>query len=854
MNYNKVMLFGGYTSVFGRNSFSKTIKFFSLFRKSAYISTALLSLLALAILCPLYLVPDSSEATAGTATESTLTFAFIDDKNTASVSLNVTDSNGSFATSTSDELAEFRLTTNNATGYTLNLKTTDATNLVSGANSIASISASKTADNFILNSWGLLPSKYNSVSNTTNYYPASNEGFTMDTTSAANTTANTYTIGLGIKADFTVPTGTYTNSTIVAEYVANPVNYSITYDKGNISGTPSNIPAIQSGQISAASIALSSTSPSITGYNFTGWCLGTVATTDDVDSCSGTTFQPSGSFGIDQTINNTATLHAMWSIKTFTITKQYKLQDATGNYPSSYTGDGTVTVNYGGSYTYTISATTTHQQASQTISNVTSAQTISLDVLRNTRTVSLTKGTGISAVVVTGTGVKTGSGTASATVYYGGAVTIAATLTSGYDWVNWTGSATYTNQSQSINSVTSNLSFTANGKMDPCKNKTSLYDLVSCRSKGTQTAADLQADITTANSGVYEYNDSVFGTASDAANTSKIYYYRGILDETVGSYGSDGDGKAWPNYVILQAGSSKATTDTCWRIVRTTGSGGIKMIYNGKWTGSTCANATEAAQVTTQAFDDTASSSGKSIVGVGYTYNASYKSTTTATAYSTLFGSNTSYSGNSTASTMKTYLEGTFWSTISSYESKLEKSAGWCNDRTLNTGTSWTSPMSDNTNVNNPYVSRTYGNTAYYFGARIRNRTTAQKPTLTCPRSNADLYTTSSATNGNKQLGKPVALLTADEMSFAGSGSPTASDGSGYNANSYLYSGSSFWLLSPGTRSSDGGAGGFYLYSNGDLSSYYVYLTFGVRPAISLVHGTTIYSGSGTATDPWVVR
>ena len=59
-----------------------------------------------------------------------------------------------------------------------------------------------------------------------------------------------------------------------------------------------------------------------------------------------------------------------------------------------------------------------------------------------------------------------------------------------------------------------------------------LYDLVADMSKGTQTAAGLQATITTptsadrtqdtSNSGVYEYNSAVFGKASDAADTSII--------------------------------------------------------------------------------------------------------------------------------------------------------------------------------------------------------------------------------------------------------------------------------------------------------------------------------------------
>ena len=385
---------------------------------------------------------------------------------------------------------------------------------------------------------------------------------------------------------------------------------------------------------------------------------------------------------------------------------------------------------------------------------------------------------------------------------------------------------------------------------------TNLYDAVASMSKGTQTLEELRAEITTSNSGVYEYNSSVFGTASDAANTSKIYYYRGILDNTTGTYGSDGDNAKYPNTVVLSSVSSKSglvNSDTCWRIVRTTGSGGVKMIYQGKWTGSTCAHATMAAQVTTKAFDTTANSSGKSIIGVGYTNNATYKSTTAATAYSTLFGSNTSYSGNSTSSTMKTYIEGTWFTNINAYASKLEQSAGWCNDRTIRTSNRSTSVIPDSTNIDTPYATATSGNTAYYFGPYVRTRTTSDKPTLGCPRNNADLYTTSSATNGNKQLGKPAALITADEAAFAGSG--YSSSTTPYHANSYLSSGSLFWLLSPGYRSWGGNVFGYSLRSSGNLyDNNGVNAADGVRPSISLTSGTTAVSGTGTATDPWIVN
>ena len=396
-----------------------------------------------------------------------------------------------------------------------------------------------------------------------------------------------------------------------------------------------------------------------------------------------------------------------------------------------------------------------------------------------------------------------------------------------------------------------------------------LYNIIAAMSKGKQTAAQLQATITvptsanrtqdTSNSGVYEYDASVFGTSSDASNDYKIYYYRGVLENTVGSYGSDGSAVTYPNYVILQAGSSKATTDTCWRIVRTTGSGGIKMIYNGKWTGSTCANAATAAQVTTEAFNGTLSTY-RQIVRVGYTYNSTYATNTAKSGtIAQIFGTNSTPTVNDTRSDIKTYIEDTWYaSNMTAWTSKLEASAGYCNDRTMNTTDSWTSPLAESSTIAATYG--TSGLQAYYFGAYPRNANAAQKPSLTCAkysnvdRSTVDLYRyVANSTGVSNQLKYPAALLTDDEVSFAGSGSYIASNGSGYNANSYLRSGPNFWLLSPYSRDSYGRAIGFLLGSGGSLGDTYVYNTYGVRPAISLVSGTTISGGSGIATDPWVV-
>ena len=159
-----------------------------------------------------------------------------------------------------------------------------------------------------------------------------------------------------------------------------------------------------------------------------------------------------------------------------------------------------------------------------------------------------------------------------------------------------------------------------------------------------------------------------------------------------------------------------------------------------------------------------------------------------------------------------------------------------------------TTPIEDSVTVNN--------STLYYAGAYIRNYTTTKKPSLTCPRNNADVYTTSAATTGNKQLAEPIALVTADEATFAGSDlDPSASPSSSYRTRSFLCSVESIWLLSPFGRTANGNAGAFGISSNGGLTDYNVGMinTLGVRPAISLSPGAIITSGTGIATDPWEV-
>ena len=169
----------------------------------------------------------------------------------------------------------------------------------------------------------------------------------MEQTSSANSTPKQYTVGMGLKADYNTPAGTYTSSAIVAEYVARPISYSISYNKGGISGTPTSgtIPATQSDVVSGTSVTLSSTTPSgIVGYTFKGWC--NTNTTSNGTLCNGTTtptFTAGGNYGIDQTTSNTVTLYALWSAIDYTITVNAGAGISTLT-ASGWTGTGTATL------------------------------------------------------------------------------------------------------------------------------------------------------------------------------------------------------------------------------------------------------------------------------------------------------------------------------------------------------------------------------------------------------------------------------------------------------------------------------------------------------------------------------
>ncbi|MBO7657237.1 hypothetical protein J6S55_01130 [Candidatus Saccharibacteria bacterium] len=316
-------------------------------RIAGSISSILLLLIFITTICPIVIHVSSIEAT-GTASNSYINIS--QGKSSAGLELLVHNTDGTFATTTESDLAEFGVTTNNSSGYTLtisgNENSSNLTNVTTGT-SFTSISNATTAaafDNSVFNGkWGYKPSKYNSSDNS-DFLPApTTTASTLDTTAIANSNANIYTIALGARADYSTPAGTYTN-TFTLSAVGNPVTYTLNFADNTGDNSIANMPETLSSTTMKTSVALPTNIPTRTGYTFAGWCDGT-ATNNDT-SCSGTIYQPSTVSStvyfdfINQTsVTNIATLYTTWTPNVHNLTIDFagtgvesvKICSVTGN-------------------------------------------------------------------------------------------------------------------------------------------------------------------------------------------------------------------------------------------------------------------------------------------------------------------------------------------------------------------------------------------------------------------------------------------------------------------------------------------------------------------------------------------
>ena len=183
---------------------------------------------------------------------------------------------------------------------------------------------------------------------------------------------------------------------------------------------------------------------------------------------------------------------------------------------------------------------------------------------------------------------------------------------------------------------------------------------------------------------------------------------------------------------------------------------------------------------------------------------------------------------NKNDSTVKKKIDEWYANNMVDYTNDLEDTT-WCNDRSIYQLNSWDKDYQ--------------GTSPLYFSGRSRN-IYPYKISMTCP-NNIDAFTVSEE-NGNGKLTYPVALLTADEVTIAGSGWGS------YSMDSYLYTGVYWWSLTP--YSFDNLFSNIFgLYTDGSLTNFGVSMSSGVRPAVSLANYMVVVRGDGSSEHPYEV-
>ena len=360
-------------------------------------------------------------------------------------------------------------------------------------------------------------------------------------------------------------------------------------------------------------------------------------------------------------------------------------------------------------------------------------------------------------------------------------------------------------------------------------------------------------------------------------SSNPIYYYRGEVSD---------------NNVIFAG--------FCWKIVRTTETGGTKLIYNGLPSGGKCNNTGNATRIGSSRFN----SDYKSPADVGYMYGTRY--TPSSGSFSSLVGNivfgndvvyeNGSYKLKDTYS-LENGVDSSLEPIASKYHYTCFTESDTCesvnyiyyaygganislNYFTLTAGKninnildemysndtdsiikitidnwyrtnllSYTSKIEDTIWCNDRSIAVMAGfdkNTSFlndrllYSGDKRADRST---PVITCP-NKRDSFTVGSS--GNGKLTYPIGMLTSDELILAGSGRV------GYSASAYLNSGNTWYVITPK---------GFTKSRAGMLTLYRQYIfgadtnvTGSIRPSISLNKDATIISGTGTSDNPYIVQ
>ena len=376
-----------------------------------------------------------------------------------------------------------------------------------------------------------------------------------------------------------------------------------------------------------------------------------------------------------------------------------------------------------------------------------------------------------------------------------------------------------------------------------------------------------------------------FGAISSASNGRGLYVMNSTIDDTYPIYYYRGN----------VSNNNAKFAGFCWKIVRTTETGGTKLIYNGTPDGSgQCVNTTgSATSITALQFN----SFNNLLSDVGYMYGEVYQINSDTTNISDVYGSSftyengmytlsethvgvdsthhyTCFSSETTCETIKFvfYKNGATAKYIdieggkgiddafreintNSNSSSAKRSVDSWFENTFNTyfttnGKDYNDYLEDTIWCNDRSIYNYAGwnpnggsisSTSLYYNSYGRMQ--AGTPRVDCPNKN-DSFTVTETSIGNGALTYPAGLLTADEINLAGGAS-------GINSDYYLNTNDSVWSMTP-QFSNYNFSGVFVISSNGYLSYNGPSASpLSIRPSISLKSSVEIASGDGSSTTPY---
>ena len=266
---------------------------------------------------------------------------------------------------------------------------------------------------------------------------------------------------------------------------------------------------------------------------------------------------------------------------------------------------------------------------------------------------------------------------------------------------------------------------------------------------------------------------------------------------------------------------SKKGDPMYWRVIRTNEDGSIRLLYSGT------------SPETQTGFIGTSAINNEQVVDplyLGYMYGTS--------------GSLENNRTNENSSTLKTYIDTWYKSNLVNYTKYLSTTAVYCNDRTLSVS----------------YPNYVIGEWMGFAGSdRLE---TNKAPSYNCAKTE-DKFTTDSSV-GNGKLTYPIALMTADEVAYAGGVFYTESKYPFYwvynNADNISITNSIiWWTMTPNSGSpnlSSGGGSWFGVNTTkpGRIGNPGRIDPLAVRPVISLKADMVYKSGDGSAEAPYEIE